>query len=260
MNIILYMNITQRHQKILAVIKQEKHITVSEISKQLGVSEVTIRKDFNYLEEKKLIFRHHGGASLKNPYVIDLPVFEKQNIKIDEKNRIAEKAVSFIEDNDVVILGSGTTIYNMINYISKDKCITVITSSLLVSARLCEFHNVTIIQLGGSVRYSSQSTVGPNAQEMMLQFSANKLFLGLDGIDEDFGVSTSNIEEAYLNQVMIKNSTKTFLLSDESKFGKKGLGKICGLKDVDYLITNKKVEESFEAVLKKFGVNIIVTR
>jgi DeoR family transcriptional regulator of aga operon len=73
--------------------------------------------------------------------------------------------VGFIEDNDVVILGSGTTIYNMVNYISKEKNITVITSSLLIAARLCEFHNVTIIQLGGSVRYSSQSTVGPNAQE-----------------------------------------------------------------------------------------------
>lgn len=259
MNIILAMNITQRHQEILAVIKHEKHITVSEISKLLGVSEVTIRKDFNYLEEKNLIYRHHGGASLNNPYVVDLPVSQKQNIKIEEKKRIAEKAVEFIEDNDVVILGSGTTIYNMVNYISKEKNITVITSSLLIAARLCEFHNVTIIQLGGSVRYSSQSTVGPNAQEMMLQFSANKLFLGVDGIDEDFGVSTSNIEEAYLNQIMIKNTTKTFLLSDDSKFGKKGLGRICSLKDVDCLITNQKVEESFESVLKKFGVNIIVT-
>lgn len=220
MNIILAMNITQRHQEILAVIKQEKHITVSEISKLLGVSEVTIRKDFNYLEEKNLIYRHHGGASLNNPYVVDLPVSQKQNIKIEEKNRIAEKAVGFIEDNDVVILGSGTTIYNMVNYISKEKY-HCYYSSLLIAARLCEFHNVTIIQLGGSVRYSSQSTVGPNAQEMMLQFSANKLFLGVDGIDEDFGVSTSNIEEAYLNQIMIKNTTKTFLLSDESKFGKK---------------------------------------
>jgi DeoR family transcriptional regulator of aga operon len=84
----------------------------------------------------------------------------------------------------------------------------------------------------------------------MLQFSANKLFLGVDGIDEDFGVSTSNIEEAYLNQIMIKNTTKTFLLSDESNL-KKGLGRICSLKDVDCLITNQKVEESFESVLKK---------
>lgn len=252
------MNITQRHQEILVVIKKEKHITVSEISKLLGVSEVTIRKDFNYLEDKNLIFRHHGGASLNNPYVVDLPVSQKQNINIDKKNRIAEKASSFIEDNDVIVLGSGTTIYNMVNYIPKEKHITVITSSLLIAARLCEFQNITIIQLGGSVRFSSQSTVGPNAQDMMAQFFANKLFLGVDGIDEDFGVSTSNIEEAYLNQIMIKNATKTFLLSDESKFGKKGLGRICGLKDVDYLITNEPVEDGFENVLKKFGVNVVI--
>jgi DeoR family transcriptional regulator of aga operon len=200
MNIILAMNITQRHQEILAVIKHEKYITVSEISKLLGVSEVTIRKDFNYLEEKNLIYRHHGGASLNNPYVVDLPVSQKQNIKIEEKNRIAEKAVEFIEDNDVVILGSGTTIYNMVNYISKEKNITVITSSLLIAARLCEFHNVTIIQLGGRVRYSSQSTVGPNAQEMMLQFSANKLFLGVDlvFIVVKLGVDNGNFGDSYL--------------------------------------------------------------
>lgn len=253
------MNITQRHQEILAIIKQKKHITVSEMSKLLGVSEVTIRKDFNYLEDKKLIFRHHGGASLNNPYVVDLPISQKQNINTDEKNRIAEKAVSFIEENDVVILGSGTTVYNMINYLSKEKNITVITSSLIVAARLCEFHNITIIQLGGNIRYSSQSSVGPNAQEMMMQFFANKLFLGVDGIDEDFGVSTSNIEEAYLNQIMIKNATKTYILSDKSKFGKKGLGRICSLKDIDYLITDQPIEENFENVLKNFGVNIVIT-
>ena len=87
--------------------------------------------------------------------------------------------------------------------------------------------------------------MGPNAQEMMLQFSANKLFLGVDGIDEDFGVSTSNIEEAYLNQIMIKKYYKTFLLWMIPNLGK-GFSRICSLKDVDCLITNQKVEESFE--------------
>ena len=253
------MNISQRHQEIIAMIREKKHITVSEISKLLGVSEVTIRKDFNYLEEKSLIFRHHGGASLNNPYASDLPISQKQNIKIDEKNKIAEKAVSFIEENDVIILGSGTTTYNMVSYLPKDKEITIITSSLLVAARLCEFPNIQILQIGGNVRHSSQSTVGPNAQQMMLQFSANKLFLGVDGIDKDFGISTSNVEEAYLNQLMIKNSNKSFVLCDETKFGKKGLGKICNINEIDCLITNQELDFEFESILAKNAVNVVVS-
>ncbi len=250
------MNISLRHQEILHRIKVKGHVTVADLARELQVSEVTVRKDLNYLEGKKLLFRHHGGASINNPYVLDRPISQKQLLNAKEKKSIAKKAASFIEENDVVVLGSGTTVFSMMSYIPKELSITVITSSLLVAASLCKFENIHIINIGGTVRHSSQSTVGQHAQEMMSQLSANKLFLGVYGVDEDFGVSTSNTEEAFLNKVMIKNSNKTFLLLDSTKFGKKGLGKICDLQEVDALITNMEIDDVFEKTLKKMGISV----
>ncbi|WKS94973.1 DeoR/GlpR family DNA-binding transcription regulator [Riemerella columbina] len=253
------MNITKRHQYILDQLKQENHVLVSELAKALEVSEVTIRKDFKVLEKKGLLFRNHGGASLVNPYVVDRPISHKQHLNKSEKNRIAIAATEVIEDHDVVILGSGTTVLNMVESFPKDKTVTVITSSLLIANMLSQYEKIAVIQIGGEVRRSSQSTVGPVAQKFMEEISANKLFLGVDGIDLDFGISTSNTAEAHLNRMMIKNASKTYILSDHSKFGKKGLGQICSLRNIDCLITDQSPSEEIKKTLEKLSIQLVVT-
>ncbi len=253
------MNIAHRHQQILNRVKTDSHVSVSEISKELDVSEVTIRKDLKYLEEKGLLFRHHGGASLSSPYVTDKPLVLKSSINKEQKSAIASVAVTFIEDNDVIIMGSGTSVMAMADFFPADKNITVITSSLVLSARLCQLANVTVIQLGGSVRKSSQSTVGPLSQQTIQEFSASKLFMGVDGLDAVFGISTSNMDEAYLNQLMIKNSNKTYVLCDASKFGKKGLSRIGSVGEADCVITDTIPDDRIKAVFEKLSIELIVT-
>ncbi|SDD90238.1 DeoR/GlpR family DNA-binding transcription regulator [Riemerella columbipharyngis] len=252
------MRLVKRHQYILDKLKNENYVLVAGIAKELNVSEVTIRKDFNLLEKKGLLFRNHGGATLVNPYVVDKPLSHKQHLNKSEKHLISMKATNFIEDNDVIILGSGTTVLNMVEHFPKDKNITVITSSLLIASTLCQYEKVNVIQIGGDVRKSSQSTVGPVAQELMQEISANKLFLGIDGLDLDFGISTSNNAEAYLNKLMIKNVSKTYILADHSKFGKKGLSHICPLKDIDFIITNKNLNEETKTTMEKYGIQVIL--
>lgn len=253
------MSTAKRHQYILDKIKKEGHILVSDISKELSVSEVTIRKDLRGLEDKGLLFRNHGGASWENPYVSDKPLSHKQQINTLEKSKIAKKAVSFIEENDVIILGSGTTVLSMVENLPVDKNLTVITSSLIVSSLLCKYENIAVIQLGGDVRRSSQSTVGPISQHQLRLLSANKLFIGIDGLDVEFGISTSNTGEAYLNQQMIECSRKVYILSDHSKFGKRGLGKVCDLKEIDFLITDQKLNGDILKKLNEYGVQVVVS-
>lgn len=253
------MNTVERHRWILEEIKRKGYVSVSEVSKFLNVSEVTVRKDLRLLEEKGLLFRNHGGAGGVDPYVLDKPISHKQNINKKEKDRIGKRSVDFLENNDVVFLGSGTTILDFAKNIPKTIPLTVVTSSLLVSSHLCEYEMVNVIQLGGDVRRSSRSTVGALAEQVVRSISANKLFLGTDGVDCKFGISTSNLAEANLNKLMIESSNKVFILSDHSKFGKKGLGKICDFDDIDYLVTDKEVEGVLKKELNKKSVKVILS-
>lgn len=254
------MNTLERHRWVLEEIKRKGYVSVSEVSKVLNVSEVTVRKDLRLLEEKGLLFRNHGGAGGVDPYVLDKPISHKQNINKKEKDRIGKRAVDFLENNDVVFLASGTTILDFAKNIPKTMSLTVVTSSLPVSSYLCDYEMINIIQLGGDVRHSSRSTVGALAEQVIRGISANKLFLGTDGIDCKFGISTSNIAEANLNKLMIENSNKVFVLSDRSKFGKKGLGKICDFDDIDYLVTDKDVDGALRKELDDNSVKVIVAK
>jgi len=136
--------------------------------------------------------------------------------------------------------------------------LTVLTSSLRVAIELCNNPNINVIQLGGEVRKSSTSIVGSISEGILKQFSCNKLFLGVDGIDLEFGISTSNAAEAHLNQVMIECADKTVVLADSSKLNKKGFGKIASLDEVDYLITDNGIGEEDRSTLEERGVTVIV--
>ena len=136
--------------------------------------------------------------------------------------------------------------------------LTVLTSSLRVAIELCNNPNINVIQLGGEVRKSSTSIVGSISKGILKQFSCNKLFLGVDGIDLEFGISTSNAAEAHLNQVMIECADKTVVLADSSKLNKKGFGKIASLDEVDYLITDNGIGEEDRSTLEERGVTVIV--
>ena len=117
---------TERHQFILNKLKKESFVNVLELCKQLDVSSVTIRKDLKLLEDKKLLFRTHGGATTNNPYTIDRPVNEKEKLQSDEKMKIGATAAQLIVDNDSIIIASGTTVLALAKNMPSKKNLTVI--------------------------------------------------------------------------------------------------------------------------------------
>ena len=152
--------------------------------------------------------------------------------------RIAKAASSLLEPNDKIIIASGTTLFAFANEINAEKNITVITSSVKVSLTLCYNPNIDIIQLGGSMRKNSVSVIGHYAENILESLSCNKLFLGVDGIDLDYGLTTSDMSEARINQEMIDAAQKIIVLTDSSKFGKRGFCKICDLNKIHHIITD----------------------
>lgn len=251
-------NIAERHELILNKLENEGFVTVAALSKEFDVSAVTIRKDLTLLEELNLLFRSNGKAIRKNPYTHERTVNEKEKIHQGEKNKIAIKAAELIKPFDSIILASGTTIIEMAHQIKPIQGMTVLTASLNAALIISELNDVEVIQLGGTVRKSSSSVIGPLGEQMLSEFTCSKLFLGVDGIDLDFGLTTTSSMEASINKVMIKSAQKIIILADSSKFGKKGFGRICGLKDVDQIITDSGIEDTCKEELIKLGIDVLV--
>lgn len=249
-------NIAQRHQIILQELEKEGFVRVPDLSRRLNVSEVTIRKDLKELDERKLLYRNHGSASKISSLINDRHIDEKEKVQVNEKNRIAEAANLILKKNDRIIIASGTTMLVFAQKITITDPITVITPSVKVSLTLCYKPNVEIIQLGGMMRKSSATVIGPYAESLLSEMVCNKLFIGVDGIDLDAGLTTSNIGEAHLNQYMLNAAQEVIVLADSTKFGKRGFGKICGFNRIHHIITDTGAPASFVDFLRDKGIEV----
>jgi DeoR family transcriptional regulator of aga operon len=167
-------------------------------------------------------------------------------------------AARLVEANDCILIASGTTVVSLAKCIQPSGTLTVITSALNVAMELLHHPNVEVIQLGGIIRKSSSSVTGTYAEKILEDFSCSKLFLGVDGIDVEFGLTTTNMMEAQLNKKMIAASQKTIVLADSSKFGKRGFGRICGLEDIEQVITDANVSEHMVDTLKGLGIEVTI--
>ncbi len=252
------MNTIERHQFIINKINQEGQVKVVTLCEELKVSSVTIRKDLKFLEDKGLLFRTHGGATLTNPYTIERPVNEKEKIHLSEKMRIGAAAAKLVEPNDSILIASGTTVQALAKSIQPGKNLTVITSALNVALEFMHHPEIDVLQLGGLLRKSSSSVTGPYAKNILADFSCSKLFLGVDGIDLDYGLTTANVMEAHLNREMIRISQKTIVLADSTKFGRRGFGKICEFDDIDEIITDKGVSDFTVRTLEEMGIKMTI--
>ncbi|WP_028786933.1 DeoR/GlpR family DNA-binding transcription regulator [Terrimonas ferruginea] len=250
--------ITDRHQFILKKLQEKGKVSIPQLVDEMQVSGVTIRKDLKLLEEKKLLFRTRGGGSVDNPYAIERPINEKEFIRADEKKKIAAAALGLIGQNDSIIIGSGTTVFEVARQLYPEKRIVVITPALKVSLELCNRPNVEVLQLGGLVHQSSSSAAGSFAEKILDELSCGVLFIGVDGIDLEHGLSITNIMEASLNQKMIGLAQTVVVLADSSKFDRRGLGKICNLDQIDYIITDSEVSREVVNKIEKAGVRVII--
>ena len=251
-------SMSERHKKILEILQLQGSISVTDLSERLNVSEVTIRKDLTSLETQNKLYRTHGKAIPISPYIGDRHINEKEKQNVQEKRLIGRRAASMLEENDSILIASGTTILYAAREMVSARNLTVITASVSVSSILSQNKYIDVVQLGGMVRESSVSVVGSFAENMLSYFNCSKLFMGADGVDLEFGVTTTNMMEANLNRMMMASAQKTVLLVDSSKFGKKGFSKICDLDKIDQIITDDKIPQVYRENLEELGIEVTV--
>lgn len=252
------MTLSERHKYILDQLEKKGFVRVNDISEQLGVSGATIRKDLRILESQHLLYRNHGSASLMTPKVVDLPVQEKSKINSEQKLKIVRMADNLIEEDDSLILTSGSTIEALALNITPRGRMNVVTPSIRVGVYLSDKENIDVMMLGGRLVVKSLSVRDSYTQDGLKYVNCSKMFCSCDGLDVEAGVTTAFVEEARITNAMMDAASKVILLVDSSKIGKSGYGKICDLSRIDVLITDAGIPQSVKERIEEEGVQVIV--
>ncbi|HCE43748.1 MAG TPA: DeoR family transcriptional regulator [Lentisphaeria bacterium] len=246
----------EREEIILARLGEEAK-TITELSLTLGVSEATVRRDLLSLEEQGKVKRVHGGA-VRVKFSEHEPVFkEKESIKPEEKERIAKLALDLINDKDTIFLDGGSTVLALAKMLGAKKGLTVVTNSLMAAAELMESGHDLII-VGGKFRPLSRTLVGPLTSKIIETLHVDKAFLGTIGFTIEDGISTTDADEAFTKELILKRAGKAILLADSSKLGKKSFAVSGALSDIDVVITDSGVPSAIARDLRKNGIDLLV--
>jgi DeoR family transcriptional regulator of aga operon len=248
----------ERRGKILDILRDQGIVRVKDLSKQFDASEVTIRNDLNELQQRGLLRRAHGGAMLAEEPVTESPFQERLQAHAVEKSRISIAAAELIGEGETVILDSGTTTQEIARRIKTKQNLRVITNGVNIAMELLGVRGLQVIIVGGTLREDSFSVVGHFAEQMLNQFSADKLFIGAAGCDVEFGLSTPTLEEARVNQAMIRSAREKILVTDSSKFGYRSFTRIASLFEMDKIITDTALPEEWQREIKARGVELIL--
>ena len=250
-----------RQEIILETLKREGKIRVSEFSSRTKVSAVTVRKDLDRLEQEGLLFRVHGGAISAPISRNDHNYNERRSKKKAEKQLIAKAVNELIKDGESILINVGTTSECVVDELKSRQNLIVITNALPILEKLNHCKNITTFFLGGCFETNMQITVGDNVIEQLSCYSADKLVMGIDGVDPVYGLTTRNHVEDYIMHKMIAQSREKILIADDSKIGRSSLVRITDVAAFDTLVTNycPENEEILEQIEKK-GVRIIIAR
>ncbi|WP_313018749.1 DeoR/GlpR family DNA-binding transcription regulator [Acetoanaerobium noterae] len=235
----------ERREKICEIVNAKKTVRVSELGELLETSEVTIRRDLEELHKRNLLVRTHGGAVAsysvsQEPSAIE---FIRTNERVEEKRIIAEIAYRQILEGETIFLDGSSTVYELAKIIAEGSKsqLRIITASLTNANAFERSDNANVLILGGDINRRHNNLEGYLTNMNIRNLRADKCFVGINGIDEGFGFSTTNFPEAEQKMEMIKSSIKSYVLADHSKFGKSYMAKVDA--DCDFIITNKKIRE-----------------
>jgi DeoR family transcriptional regulator, aga operon transcriptional repressor len=248
----------ERRRLILQKLQRDGRVLVAALARELSISPVTVRNDLNALAKEGLILRAHGGAVKAESALVDREVGEKVRLHSEQKLAIAAKGASLVRSDQCLILDSGSTTTAIAKSIRSLRNLTVITNALNIAVELIDSPGVEVILTGGLLRRNSLSVVGHLAEDALSGLTADLLFLGVDGVDLQFGYTTPNLLESRVNQQMIKIAKETVVVADSSKFGRRSLAVICGIERAQKVITDSGIEQRYVRELEALGVEVLI--
>ena len=243
-----------RRGKIMETLRREGKVQVSDLSRELGVTRVTVRNDLDALEQEGYLERIQGGAILKNQTA--MPGWGGNCA--EEKQAIAEAAARWIEDGNTLFLNSGTTTRYVAAALKKHKNINVVTNSLTAAMELGAVPSVHALLLGGEINTQYAFTYGGDAQEQLRHYQADWAIMAVDGISSHSGVTSFHADEATINRMMLERAKHVLIVADHTKIGRAGFAHLCDAGPNVKLITGRESDAAAVAELEELGLEIII--
>lgn len=247
----------ERRNLILEKLQEEKRVVVSELSQQFGVSEETIRRDLEKMEKEGLATKSYGGAVLNENTSIDMPFNVRKKANVTGKQKIAELAAAQIHDGDHIILDASSTSVFIAKAIKDKSHLTVITNSIEIIIELSDVSDWNIICSGGSLREGYLALVGPKTAEGLGSFNADKAFFSCKGIDMEKGITDGNEMFSQVKHVMMYSAKESMLAVDSTKFDKVAFSKLCDVRSMSTIITDKKPDDKWLGYFEQNGIKCI---
>lgn len=241
----------ERRMQILKDISTNDRISVSELAARYNVSQVTIRSDLRALQGHGLIKRIHGGASSER-------ISNRLDSNYEIKLRIAEKAAEMIEQNETILIESGSTNALLAKKLGETKDVTIVTNSYFIANFVRDMPRVKIVLLGGDYQPDAEVCVGPLTRQALQSFFVDKVFIGSDGFSEDEGFTCNNMQRAEVASAMANRANKSIILTDSSKFSTRGVARQLALPEVSMVITDNGIPGSARNVILKHHIELVL--
>lgn len=247
---------SHRKREILDTLTRDGHVIAKTLSERFVVSEDTIRRDLREMAAEGLLQRVHGGALLASPAVADLSI--RENLFGPAKQRIAQAAAQLVVSGQTIILDGGTTSIQLVRCLPKALAATVVTHSPNVAVELAEHHNIEVILIGGRLFRHSMVTVGAAALEALGHVRADIFFMGVTGVHLRAGLSTGDLEEAYMKRALSEQAAETVVLASAEKINTASRCKIGDIGLANSIVAERDTPADFVAELESLGITVVL--
>lgn len=249
------MFVEERQRRILERLRAHGKVTVEELVGDFSVSAPTVRADLTALEARRLLRRTHGGALPMETSLYEPPYAERAGAHADEKRRIGRAAAALVRPGETVILDAGTTTHEVgLALAETRRDITVVTNSLPTVMALMEAPGIEVIVIGGTAQVSRLATLGPLAAEFLGPFHADRLFLGVSGVDVHAGFTAVDFDAVQVKRAMIAHSTEVIAVADTSKIGQAAFAHVAPLSAASLLLTDRSLDTTTERAFGEAGL------
>jgi DeoR/GlpR family transcriptional regulator of sugar metabolism len=246
----------ERRQEILKRVGQQGRVSVTELSQQFGVSEVTVRNDLQALAERSLIVRTHGGAVLANPSPLVPSLAIRRLQQPAEKDRIGFAAAALVCDGDAIILDSSSTTLAIAQRLKNHHDLTLITNSLAIAQEMLDAPGVTLVMPGGTVRRETASLVGPDGVDFLHKYNVQRGFFGAHGLSIAEGLTDVSAPEAELKRALVALCRQVIAVLDATKWGRVGVASFASLSQVHQVITDAHAPAELVRQVCDLGIDI----
>lgn len=248
-----------RQKQIIEILQNKGRVEVEELCQMFDVTNMTVRRDLDELEQAGLLIRAYGGAYIaEKDILVENPFHLRLDKHKEQKMMVSDAALNFLSDGQKIFIGSGTTTYYMSQKMDNSHRLIIVTDAINIASELITRPSLSVIQLGGSLRSNTFSTTGAFAENMIRQFRFNTAFIGLTGIGNDGHLYVGSLIQLSIYQTVFESSDKIVILTDSSKLGKEDFMCIGKLSDKFSLITNRDASDSLLKSYRNLGTKITI--